>query len=78
MARFQPSPYSFARPNPKEEPSTGAKAAAFGLLLLGPLVVTPWVVKAFKPEWSYGRRVGVGLGISMALGAVKAVTSKGD
>jgi DNA-binding ferritin-like protein len=46
-----------------------AVAGLVGLLVVGPLVVTPWVLKAFVPEWSYGRRVAAGFGISFVLGA---------
>ena len=41
--------------------------------MLGPLVVYPFIIKGFKPELSYGRRVGIGLGISIGLAAVTSV-----
>ena len=41
-----------------------------GLLLVGPFVVTPWIVKQFKPEWSYGKRVATGFVVSFGVGAV--------
>ena len=44
-----------------------------GLILVGPLVITPWIVKAFKPEWSYGRRVAAGFGVSAVLGAISQI-----
>jgi len=40
-----------------------------GIVLLPTLVVGPFIVKAFAPEWSYGRR----LGASMAFGIVTSV-----
>lgn len=40
-----------------------------GIVLLPTLVVGPFVVKAFAPDWSYGRR----LGASMAFGLVTSV-----
>jgi hypothetical protein len=53
-----------------------------GALLFMPLVVNPLIIKAFKPKWSYGRRVVVGipLGIMMGLGVTltqKLAASKG-
>jgi hypothetical protein len=44
--------------------------AGVGLLLLGPLVI---ILKGFKPKWSYGRRVAVGMGVSMAIGAATQI-----
>lgn len=86
--KFTPSRHSFAKPNPpagaktlklgppEEETPLVAKAAGLGVLLLGPLVITPFILKAFKPEWSYSRRLGVGLGISVAFGAIRSITRK--
>jgi len=48
-------------------------AVVAGFLVLGPLVVYPFIIKGFKPELSYGRRVGIGLGISIGLAAVTSV-----
>jgi len=41
-----------------------------GAVFFMPLVINPLIVKAFKPEWSYGRRflVGIPLGVAMGLG----------
>ena len=44
-----------------------------GLLLVMPLAVVPWVVKQFKPEWSYGKRVATGFVVSFGLGAVTKI-----
>jgi hypothetical protein len=41
-----------------------------GLFLVGPFVVTPWIVKQFKPEWSYGKRVATGFVVSFGVGAL--------
>lgn len=51
----------------------GVGLIILGFLVVGPLVVYPWVIKAFKPEWSYGRRVAAGLGGSIVLGAVSQI-----
>lgn len=48
-------------------------AVVAGFLVLGPLVVWPFIIKGFKPELSYGRRVGIGLGISLGLSAATAL-----
>lgn len=52
---------------------TGGTALVVGLLTFMPLVVWPFIIKGFKPELSYGRRVGIGLGISIGLAAVTSV-----
>lgn len=51
----------------------GGIALILGALVFMPLVGWPFIIKSFKPELSYGRRVGIGLGISIGLGAVRAV-----
>ncbi len=57
--------------------SPGSAVAVGGLLigalLFMPLAVWPFIIKGFKPELSYGRRVGIGLGISIGLAAVTGV-----
>jgi len=69
---FQPSPASDPQPPGLKLPVgpvlafAGVAAAA---LLVMPLVVVPFALKSVAPEWSYGRRVGAGIGISLALGA---------
>lgn len=37
--------------------------------------VVPWAIKQFKPEWSYGKRVGAGIIGSMAVSAVVSVAA---
>jgi hypothetical protein len=37
------------------------------------LVVGPWIVKAFKPEWSYGRRLAASFGVSFVAGTLISV-----
>lgn len=43
--------------------------------------VNPWIVKAFKPEWSYGRRLAASFGVtflaSTLVSAAKSVGGKG-
>ena len=51
----------------------GGIALIAGVMLFMPLVVWPFIIKGFKPELSYGRRVGIGLGISIGLAAVTGV-----
>lgn len=43
------------------------------LFAIGPLVIMPFIIKGFKPKWSYGRRVAVGMGVSMAIGAATQI-----
>lgn len=74
--QFQPSPFSdqpvdAPAPGLKLSPAVlvGAGALVVGGLLVMPLVVVPFALSAVVPEWSYGRRVAAGLGLSLALGA---------
>jgi len=52
------------------QPKVSPQAAAIGVgAILGASAlvtfgVNPLIIKAFKPDFSYGRRVGIGLGIS--------------
>lgn len=52
------------------QPKVSPQAAAIGvgsILVVSAGItfgVAPFIVKAFKPDFSYGRRVGIGLGIS--------------
>jgi len=41
-----------------------------GVLLLPTLVIGPFIVKAFAPEWSYGRRLGASLAFGVVTGTV--------
>jgi hypothetical protein len=47
--------------------------AVLGIVVLPTFVVGPYIVKAFKPEWSYGRRLGASLGVSFAVGALARI-----
>ena len=51
----------------------GIGLAIVGALTIMPLVVWPFVIKSFRPDLPYGRRVGIGLGISIGLAAVGGV-----
>lgn len=48
-------------------------AVLAGALILPTFVIVPWVVKAFKPEWGYGRRLAAGVGFSMVMSALAGV-----
>jgi hypothetical protein len=43
--------------------------------------INPWIVKAFKPEWSYGRRLAASFGVTFAastlISAAKGIGGKG-
>lgn len=47
-----------------------------GVLALPTFVVNPLLVKAFKPKWSYGRRVLAGIPLGMVMGLGFAATRK--
>ena len=46
--------------------------SVIGLFLLPSLVLYPWVIKKFKPKWSYGKRVGAGLAIGVGTSLVRS------
>jgi len=54
--------------------STGAIAVALAFVAIPTLIVAPWVVGKFKPEWSYGKRVAAGLVASAVGGFVSRTT----
>ena len=72
MTTFQPSQYSLpARTNASSaDAAAGIGGTALGLgilagiIILPGFVITPWVVKQFKPEWSYGKRLATGMVVS--------------
>lgn len=52
--------------------------AAFGaLLLLMPFVIVPLLIKPFAPKWGYGKRVALGLLVSLSLAALRGVVRAG-
>lgn len=51
----------------------GVVLLGVGLLAIGPFVVMPAIIKAFKPEWPYGRRVAAGFGVSLGIGALTGI-----
>ena len=61
------------------QPKVSPQVAAVGLgaiLAVGALntfVVAPLIIKAFKPDFSYGRRVGISLGLSAGAAIVRGL-----
>lgn len=54
--------------------AVGAGVAGLaGLVLLPGLLIYPWIIKQFKPEWGYGKRVAAGLAIGYATTFIKDV-----
>lgn len=49
-------------------------AVALAFVGIPTLIVAPWVVGKFKPEWSYGKRVAAGLVASAVGGFVSRTT----
>ena len=46
----------------------GVSAVALVALMAVPtFIVGPWIIKSFKPEWSYGRRLGASFAVSFAV-----------
>ena len=51
-----------------------AGLAAVGVVAgVGVFVINPWIVKAFKPEWSYGRRLGASFAFSVVSGTLISI-----
>lgn len=76
-----------ATPVPDQKPSAlgigltaGGLALLGGILLFPTFVVTPWIIKQFKPEWPYTKRLATGfvvnMGISTALALTRAAAGK--
>ena len=61
---FQPSQYSA----PSSDSSAAAVGVVLGMSVASGFIFMPMILKAFKPEWSYGRRVAAGLGVTFATG----------
>lgn len=51
----------------------GAVALIGGLVIVGPFVIAPWIIKQFEPDWSYGKRVATGFVASFAVGALTQI-----
>jgi len=64
---------------PPASPAMGVAGIALlaGLLVVPTFVITPWIVKGFAPEWSYGRRVAVGVGVTTVLGIASRAATGG-
>ena len=75
---FQPSQYSAP---PAYNGAAGALGiglgvgAVVGLIMLPTFVVGPFIVKAFKPEWSYGRRLGASLAFGAGVAAIRGIVT---
>lgn len=48
-------------------------AAVAALAGVGVFVINPWIVKAFKPEWSYGRRLAASFGVTFIAGTLTSI-----
>ena len=48
----------------------GAAVALVALVAAPTFLIGPWIVKAFKPEWSYGRRLGASLAFGIVSGTL--------
>jgi hypothetical protein len=90
--QFQPSPHSFASPEEAEEYgvigittavvggslAAGALATIVVLWLAPTFLIVPAVVKAFKPDWSYKRRVAAGIGVTAVANFTKDLFTEDD
>ena len=66
-----------ARPNSGELAVLGVGAlAVVGLLAIPTFIVEPWIVKQFKPEWSYGKRLAAVMGFNIVSGSVLGLASR--
>lgn len=44
-----------------------------GVLALPTFVITPWIIKQFKPEWTYGKRLATTFVIGFGLTAITTI-----
>jgi hypothetical protein len=69
--------YGVADKDPKNLKDLAAPAAAVGIVLgvglLNTFALTPFIIKSFRPDIPYGRRVGIGLGISALAGIARGL-----
>lgn len=54
----------------KAATAVGGVGLVVGLIAVPTLVVGPWIVKAVKPDWSYGRRLAASFAFSTLVGAL--------
>lgn len=83
MKTFQPSKFSMPQRSGSALPNridigalgagTGAVVAVAGVIAFFPFVVVPLIIKPFKPEWSYGKRVAAGFAFSLGVSALSQV-----
>jgi hypothetical protein len=73
---FEPSQYS-APPAYNDAAFATVAGLSIGLIVAAAVVPTfvvgPFVVKAFKPEWSYKRRLAATLAVEIGVGAVTQI-----
>ena len=51
-----------------------AGIAVVGIVVgVGVFAINPWIVKAFKPEWSYGRRLAASFGVTFVAGTLTGI-----
>ena len=79
VRHFGQPPASYG--NPVAVAGLGLGVAAFVAIAAVPtFIINPWIVKAFAPDWSYGRRLGASfgfmLGVSALTGLVRAASSQ--
>jgi hypothetical protein len=55
--------------------AAGGVGLLVGIIAVPTFVVGPWIVKAFKPEWSYGRRLAASFAFSAVAGALTRIAS---
>lgn len=84
MSTFQPSKYSglpvtVAAKNSAVPAALGVAGLGvgagllIGILALPTFVITPWIVKQFKPEWSYGKRLATGFVVNFGVASTIAI-----
>lgn len=77
---FQPSQHSAAPSNTYSDAAgvlgVGLGVGAIAAIIAVPtFVVGPFVVKAFKPEWSYGRRLAASMAFGVGVGAIRGIVA---
>jgi hypothetical protein len=70
------APVSGERRKPSGAAMAAGAAGLVAILALPAFVVTPWIVKQFRPDFSYGRRVGIGMGIAAGAALLRSALRK--
>lgn len=74
---YSPSANAITNTSPLVVPLfAGGAAVVVGFVMLPTFVVEPWIVKQFKPEWSYGKRVAASMAFNVVTGFTLSLAAR--